>query len=552
MELGERKNFIKKILIGATLISLAFSFAPSFSYSAQATNTDKTKTTENKVIKTDKPDSTTKTAKKNKTSFLVNKFFKDKFTRKKKSVPDTASTEETSTSTLKGGVVFSIEDCVGFALKNDPNIKIYEDTQKVQKSAVGIAKSNYFPSLTGGTGYHINNTKYFGDLDNSTNNNYYGLNLGINQLIWDFGYTSAKINMNKFNWEAAGYDLDNVVLNRIYSVKIAYTTVLAARANEDIYERSVRINELNVDRTKAMYEVGLKSKIDLVNAQATLTDAKINLLEAQNTYQTALITLNNTMYYINAPDYSIKDTETFNFQKNYAIRNEIDVAYNRKNYDSDSVDGQMKDGAILTSGIEKRDILKTYKFKPFEYTLSDAIQKAYENRPDLKSLQLVKRAQEESLKAIKRSYYPELNASAGYTLARRNDYGTHAVGIYAGLDLPVVNVMGIKNQIDQGKSYLDIAVNNIELLRRNVYFQVQTYYINMKQLEKTIPLMSKKVEQTLENFELADGRYAVGLGNYIELQQAQTNYNNAQLAFVKAVFDYNEARFYLEKSMGLK
>ena len=61
-----------------------------------------------------------------------------------------------------------------------------------------------------------------------------------------------------------------------------------------------------------------------------------------------------------------------------------------------------------------------------------------------------------------------------------------------------------------------------------------------------------KVKQTLENFELADGRYTVGLGNFIELQDAQTNYNNAQLAYVQSVFDYNVARAQLERAMAEK
>ncbi len=449
-------------------------------------------------------------------------------------------------------LVLSIEDCVNYAMKNDPNIRIYENTQKIQKSQVGQAKSSYFPTITGGTGYNINNTSYFGDMSNSVNNNYYGLNLGVNQLIWDFGYTTANINMNKYNYEAAGYDLANVILGSTYNVEISYAAVLAARANLDIYGRSVRINELNVERTKAMYQVGLKSKIDVVNADVYLTDAKIELLTAQNTYQTALITLNNAMYYVDAPDYSIKDTETFNFQKNYSVKNEFNVAYDRKNYDAGSVEAEIKDGAILTSGVEKRDILKTYSFKPFELSMAEAINKAYANRPDLKSLQLVKRASEEALKAIKRSYYPSINASAGYTMAKRSDYGSNAVGVYAGVDLPNVNAMDVKYKIDEGKSYLDTAIVNVDLLKKNIYFSVQNYYVNMKQLEKRIPLMSKRVEQTLENFELADGRYAVGLGNYLELQQAQTNYNNAQLAFVQSVFDCNKARYYLEKAMGGK
>lgn len=482
---------------------------------------------------------------------LVDKL-KVKKEKTKKDITATKTTENKLVQTPVLSLVLSIDDCVNYAIKNDPNILNAALTQKAQKSAVGIAKSSYFPTLSGGTGYYLNNTKYNGDLDNSVNNNYYGLNLSVNQLIWDFGKTSAKINMNKYNYEATGYDLENTILNTSYNVKINYTAVLAARANVDIYSRSVKINELNVERTKAMFDVGLKSKIDVVNAQVNLTDAKISLLASQNEYQNALINLNNSMFYVNAPDYSIKDTETFNFQKNYSVKNEIDVAYDRKNYNPDSVEAEIKDGAIMTSGIEKSDILKTYTFKPYVLSLEDSIQKAYENRPDLKSLQLVKRASEESLKVVKRSYMPAINASGGYAMMKRNDYGSNAIGLYAGVDLPTVNGMSIKYQIDQAKAYLEIANNNVDLLKKNVYFGIQNYYINMKQLEKRIPLMSQKVQQTLENFELADGRYSVGMGNYLELQQAQTNYNNAQLAFVQSVFDYNQARFYLEKAMGLK
>lgn len=489
----------------------------------------------------------------------VKKDKKDKTSKKEKLKKNTAQENNpdiANANMIKGGVVLTIDDCVNLAIKNDPTIKKSVNTQKAQKSAVGIAKSTYFPTITGGTGYNISNTQYSGDSPmlggGSGSNNYYGLNLGINQLIWDFGYTTAKINMNKYNWEAAGYDLQAAELNTVYNTKIDYTSVLADRANVDIYARSVRINELNVERTRAMYQVGLKSKIDVVNAEATLTNAKINLIEAQNSYQTSLISLNNAMFYVDAPDYSIKDTETFNFQKNYSVRNEIDVAYDRKNLDTGSVDAEIKDGAILTSGIEKRDILKTYSFKPFSMTMSEAIQKAYQNRPDLKSLELVKRASEESLKMVKKSYYPEIDASALYNYKKFSDYGSSNIGIYAGVDLPSINAMSVKNKIEQAKAYLEIADNNVELMRKNIYFQIQTNYVNMKTLEKTIPLMSKKVGQTLENFELADGRYAVGLNNYIELQQAQTDYNNAQLAFVQSVFDYNQARFQLEKAMGLK
>ena len=94
------------------------------------------------------------------------------------------------------------------------------------------------------------------------------------------------------------------------------------------------------------------------------------------------------------------------------------------------------------------------------------------------------------------------------------------------------------------------ALDNVNLSKQNIYFEVQNAYVNMQQIEKRIPLLEVKVRQTLENFELADGRYAVGVGDFIQLQDAKQNYNNAQQSYVQAVFEYNLARATLEKAMG--
>ena len=96
-----------------------------------------------------------------------------------------------------------------------------------------------------------------------------------------------------------------------------------------------------------------------------------------------------------------------------------------------------------------------------------------------------------------------------------------------------------------------IFQKDFDLAKKNVYFELQTAYINMIQLEKEIPLMAVKVRQTKENFELADGRYAVGLGDYIELQDAKQNYNVAQNTYVHTVYNYGVARANLEKLIAI-
>ena len=457
--------------------------------------------------------------------------------------------------TLNGEAVYSIEDCIDIALKNDPNIKIGQTQKDIANSDVGLAKSEYFPNITASTGFtsqHNKNTGKGGGFYNqggstSSDNNYYQLNLGVNQLIWNFGKTTARINMQKYNRESVGYDLENTILNTVYNVKMAYFEALAAQANQDVYERSVAINKLNYERTNALFQEGLKSKIDVVNAQVYLTDAEISLVNAQGQYQNAIINLNNAMYYPEAPEYKLKNTESFNFQQNKKVKNEVKVNYIPKN-GSD----ELEQTAILTSGIEKQDIFQGYKFKPLVMPVDEAIQKAYENRPDLKSLLMVERAQQESLKAIKRSYMPELSASAGYNYRKNSDVSNTGFNIGAMLNLPVINAMDIKYSVEQGNSYLEMATENIDLAKKNIFFEVKQNYVNMVVLQKQIPLMAQKVQQTLENFELADGRYTVGLGNFIELQQAQTNYNNAQLELVQAVFDYNVAKEQFQKSMGVR
>ncbi len=460
------------------------------------------------------------------------------------------------TAEVNKQVEYSLEDCINIALANDPNIKLAKTQKDIANSQVGLAKSDYFPNLTIGNGFtsqHNKNSGRGGGFYNqggstSSDNNYYQLNLGVNQLIWDFGSTIARINMQKYNRESVGYDLENTILNTVYRVKMAYFEALAALANQDVFERSVRINKLNYDRTNALFKEGLKSKIDVVNAQVYLTDAKISLIDAQGQYQNALVNLNNAMYYPDAPDYTLKNTESFNFQRSKpAQKQEVNVSTVKK-----SGSKEYEQTAILTSGIEKQDILQNYKFQPLIMPVDEAIQKAYENRPDLKSLLMVERAQKESLKAIKRSYLPVLGANAGYNYRKNSDVSNTGFNVGVTLNFPTLNFMDMKYSIAQGKSYLEMAEENIDLSKKNIHFEVKNNYVNMVVLQKKIPLMAQKVQQTLENFELADGRYTVGLGDFIELQQAQTNYNNAQLAFVQAVFDYNVAKEQFQKSMGVR
>jgi len=206
----------------------------------------------------------------------------------------------------------------------------------------------------------------------------------------------------------------------------------------------------------------------------------------------------------------------------------------------------------LKSGIEKHNIIENLSFEKYNITLNEAINKAFENRLDLKSLITREISSNESVKLSKKEYYPNLQSYANYSYGGQQFPLDNGWSFGANLNIPVFNGLLTKNQINEAKANMDIAKSNIEILKQNIYLQVQQAYINLTQVEKSIPVAELIVKQAKENYELANGRYNVGVGNSIEVNDAEISYNNAQLAYVQAFYDYNIAYINFEKAMGVK
>ena len=340
---------------------------------------------------------------------------------------------------VQKGMVLSLDDCIEIALKNSPNIKKSRYNYRLSKTDVNIAKSDFFPTLSLSTGLNYNDSK---SRLRDYNNNYYNAQASINQMIWNFGKTNARIKMQKFNMISSQFSFDNTVLSTIYTVKNNYYAVLAAKAAMDVNRANVQINERNYQRTKAYFDEGIRSRIDLVNAEVYLSDSKVSLVQSENQFKNAMVKLNNSMYIAYAPEYEIKNTETFNFK-----RNEIPVNLEKisEKADLSKLPENISD-ATLTSSVEKLNVMENFKFDPFPYTFEKAVEIAIDNRPDLKAYENTLKAMKQSLLYIKRQYYPTLSGTAGYTL-RDAQYSTNSYSM--GITLSTsLNIMSQKNQVD--------------------------------------------------------------------------------------------------------
>lgn len=445
---------------------------------------------------------------------------------------------------VQQGSVLSLNDCISIALNHNPAIKNAQYNYGISKSNVGVARSEFFPTVGVGTGYSYNTTS---SSKINTDTNAYTVQATLNQLLWNFGRTNANIKMQKFYLIADEYNFYNTVRETTFNVKQKYYEVLAARATVLINKAYVQINERNYQRTKAYFDEGIKSKIDLVNAEVTLSDSKIQLVQAENSYKNSLVNLNNAMYLVNAPAYSISGTEVFNNVNDNVAPVDLTKITKPSDKEISKLPVNVKD-AKLTSSVETLELLTDYKVDEFPYSFEECMKMAYKNRADLKAYNSTLDAVKQNLLFVKRNYYPELSASAGYGF--RNTNSTNSLNV--GLNLSSsVNIMNQKYKVDAAKYQVDIAENSLNQLNQDIFFEVQNAYINMVELEKQIPLLAVKVRQTLENYELAEGRYYVGLGDYIQLQDAKVNYNNAQCSYIETIYKYNVARANLESVIAM-
>ena len=86
--------------------------------------------------------------------------------------------------------------------------------------------------------------------------------------------------------------------------------------------------------------------------------------------------------------------------------------------------------------------------------------------------------------------------------------------------------------------------------KNNIYYEIQESYYSLTEKKNKIPVAFLGLKQAKENYELSYGRYHVGVGNPIELKEAQVQYQNAMLVYYQTLYDYNAAKATLEKSIG--
>jgi outer membrane protein len=239
----------------------------------------------------------------------------------------------------------------------------------------------------------------------------------------------------------------------------------------------------------------------VTTADVDLSQAKLNLLKAENRVRIARITLNNALGVPDAPGYDIQDTMTY---QDYPI------------------------------------------------DLETALKRAYEARPDLVSVMAKREAAERSIDLAYKGYYPVLTGNAGYGWLGQDFPLDKGWTLGATLNFPLFNGFLTRYQVGEARGNLEALKGDEAFIRQNIRFDVEQAFYNLKDVQEGIVLTELTVRQARENRELAQGRYATGVGNTIEVTDALVTEINAKTSSINALYAYRLAIANLEKAMGIR
>ena len=261
----------------------------------------------------------------------------------------------------------------------------------------------------------------------------------------------------------------------------------------------VKRYEAFYDQAKAFYQAGTKPKVDVTIAEVNLSNSKLTLIQAENAVDIAMAKLNNTM----------------------------GLPYSNKYKVSENL-----------------------RYEPCDITLDCAIKMAKESRPEFQLADVKVEEARQNVKLVKKSYFPQLTLEGQYQIGGKSPTSNYGYNFGGYLNFPTINGMLIKNEIKEAQALHSKEIANANDTKNNIYYEVQESYYSLTEKKNKIPVAFLGVKQAKENYELSYGRYKVGVGDPIELKDAQVQYQNAMLTYYQTMYEYNTARATLEKSIG--
>ena len=407
----------------------------------------------------------------------------------------------------EGDKVLRLEDAVRIGLENHPRIRAAREKVGAQQAVLGQEFSAYYPTITFNNFYRT--TTASGTTSTADRGfDFYSSQARFEMILYNFGKREGTVQSARNTVEATRYDLTATASDVVLAVRQNFYTYLQARAVVRVREETVKDRELIVRQAQGFYEVGTRPRIDVARAESNLFNARADLIAAQNAVRIAWTNLKNSMGVVDFPE---------------------------------------------------RPLAEELTITPARVSLDEAKEAAFASRPELRSFQAQRKAQDEKIAVARRSHLPDILFNADYgrrnsSRRREGDPDTFPLQptwtVQLSFKIPIFEGFRTTYKVQEAlRNYHSIRAQE-EDRRQQVALEVEQSYLRLLEAEERIKATEAAMRAAKENLDLANGRYQVGVGTIIEVTDAQTLYTDAQTNHIRSLYDHKIAEAQLIRAMG--
>ncbi len=396
----------------------------------------------------------------------------------------------------------TLAQAVGKALADNPQIASAQTIIKAAQHGIHSAQGGFYPKASGGYKYTLYNqvAPLAGRSDHQ-----FQLFFNVKQNIftgWNLDETLGKA---KLQYEQAQANLSDTELSLILSVQENFLNMLAAREDLRSARDAVTRLESQLQVTQAFYDVGLKPRLDVLQAETDLAGAEDGLLKAQNAVATQQARLNTLL----------------------AMPIEAEVAY-----------------------------VGELAYAPLPLELPTALEKAYKNRPDMWLASLAVDIARKDAGVARSALFPQVSADfSWYRQGEDPDVngGSYNETDFTGWDASITGSYELfdggesRNAWKQAQESAASLAQDLRNLRLEVAFDVKSKILDIEEAAKRIKVARVGVASAKEGYRMAVARYQAQVGTNTDVLDAQARLTTAEANLTSALADYQIAlaRFYV-------
>jgi outer membrane protein len=417
-----------------------------------------------------------------------------------------------SVSSFSQQKVWSLEECIRYAIDNNIQIKQQVLQTKYQENTLAQSKLNLLPTVNGQASHNysfgraLDETTYeFTDNQNIQSNSFYA---GGNVNLFNGLQNYNTIRKNKNQLLASELDLQSIKDNISLNIALAYLQILLNRELVSATESQLQITKQQISKTRKMFEAGSVAKGNLLQIEAQAASEELQLINLKNQLEISFLTLTQ-MLELKSPEGFQIVTPEINIDTNYVVSGRVEEIFSQ------------------AQGI----------------------------RPEIKSAELNLSASEYDLKIAKGARSPRLSMSHSFSTRysdiavkpsaptekynfseQLNDNINYGIGF--SLNIPILNGWQVNKNISNSKISIENSRYNLEAQKKQLYKNIQQAYADAVAALKKFGASIKAVSSTEESFRYTEQKFNVGMVTPVDYNAAKTQLLNVQSDMAQAKYEF--------------